>query len=124
MSDRLVTSKVQFNSVELQFNEAFAVRKIEGSIHVCAGVMSDVDLLIRLPELAGTMRELSKELMKAGIIEEMVGENLPDDKLAKFEEAAAEEEVDNVKGNPQGRMAATGKLSTALTAPELVATVS
>ncbi|EFQ29999.1 Snf7 family protein [Colletotrichum graminicola] len=96
-SNRLVTSKAQLNSVQMQVNEAFAVRKIEGSIRASVGVMKDVNRLIRLPELAGTMQELSVELMKAGIIEEMVGESLPED-MDEFEEEEAEGEVDKVLG--------------------------
>lgn len=82
----------------MQVNEAFAVRKIEGSIRASVGVMRDVNSLIRLPELAGTMQELSVELMKAGIIEEMVGENLPEDMDGLTEDAEAEGEIDKVLG--------------------------
>ncbi|KAJ0338300.1 hypothetical protein COL922a_005749 [Colletotrichum nupharicola] len=96
-SSRLITSKAQLNSVQMQVNEAFAVRKIEGSIRASVGVMKDVNRLIRLPELAGTMQELSAELMKAGIIEEMVGESLPED-MDELEEEEAEGEVDKVLG--------------------------
>jgi charged multivesicular body protein 3 len=97
-SARLVTSKAQLSSVQMQVNEAFAVRKIEGSIRASVGVMRDVNSLIRLPELAGTMQELSVELMKAGIIEEMVEDALPEDPDALFEDEEAEDEVDKVLG--------------------------
>merc|ERR1711881_473025 len=88
--NRLVTSKAQLNSVSMQVMEAFAVRKIEGSIRSSVGIMKDVNSLVKLPELMGTMRELSQELVKAGIIEEMVGDSLPDEQ--------AEAEVDKVLG--------------------------
>lgn len=81
----------------MQVNEAFAVRRIEGSIRASVGIMKDVNSLIRLPELAGTMRELSVELMKAGIIEEMVGDSLPED-MDLLDEEEAETEVDKVLG--------------------------
>lgn len=97
-SARLVTSKAQLNSVQMQVNEAFAVRKIEGSIRASVGIMKDVNTLIRLPELAGTMQELSVELMKAGIIEEMVDDVLPEDGDALFEDEEAEGEVDKILG--------------------------
>ncbi|ROT43510.1 vacuolar protein-sorting-associated protein [Sodiomyces alkalinus F11] len=97
-SNRLVTSKAQLNSVQMQVNEAFAVRKIEGSIRASVGVMRDINSLIRLPELAGTMQELSVELMKAGIIEEMVGESLPEDMDGLTEDAEGEGEIDKVLG--------------------------
>ena len=81
----------------MQVNEAFAVRKIEGSIRASTGIMRDVNQLVRLPELTGTMRELSQELVKAGIIEEMVGDMLPDGEGLEDEmEEEAEVEVDKV----------------------------
>jgi charged multivesicular body protein 3 len=80
----------------MQVQEAFAVRKIEGSIRSSVGIMKDVNSLVRLPELTGTMRELSQELVKAGIIEEMVGDSLPDELEEEDEEA--ETEVDKVLG--------------------------
>ena len=82
----------------MQINEAFSVRKIEGSIKASVGIMKDVNTLVRLPELTGTMRELSQELMKAGIIEEMVGDSLPDNELLEDEDEEAETEVDKVLG--------------------------
>ncbi|KAI1322705.1 Snf7 family protein [Xylariaceae sp. FL0255] len=98
-TSRLITSKAQLSSVQMQVNEAFAVRRIEGSIRASVGVMRDVNRLIRLPELAGTMRELSMELMRAGVIEEMVGENLPiDEAMFEDEEMEADGEVDKVLG--------------------------
>lgn len=71
--------------------------------------MKDVNTLVRLPELTGTMQELSQELMKAGIIEEMVGDTLPNDDLLEGEDEEAEEEVDKVLGEVlQGKL---GKVS-------------
>ncbi|KAK4221796.1 Snf7-domain-containing protein [Podospora fimiseda] len=101
-SSRLITAKAQLASVQMQVQEAFALRKIEGSIKASVGVMKDVNTLIRLPELGITMQELSVELMKAGIIEEMAGDMLADttgeynDYEAEDEEA--EGEVEKVLG--------------------------
>ncbi len=93
---RLQTSKAQLQSVQMQVNEAFSVRKIEGSIKASTGIMKDVNSLVRLPELTGTMRELSSELMRAGIIEEMVDDTLMDNDMLEGEADEAEEEVDKV----------------------------
>lgn len=57
---RLTTSKAQLESVRMQVNEAFSVRKIEGSLRTSTGVMKDVNMLVRMPELEGTMRQLSR----------------------------------------------------------------
>ena len=97
-SARLNTSKAQLQSVQMQVNEAFSVRKIEGSLRAGTGIMKDVNTLVRLPELTGTMRELSSELMKAGIVEEMVSDALPDGELLENEDEEAEGEVDKVLG--------------------------
>ncbi|EOO03632.1 putative charged multivesicular body protein 3 protein [Phaeoacremonium minimum UCRPA7] len=111
---RLVTAKAQLTSVQMQVNEAFAVRKIEGSIRASVGIMKDVNSLVRLPELGHTMQELSLELMKAGIIEEMVDEALPEDADLLDEEEEAEGEVDKVLGEIlKGRMDKTGTLPSA-----------
>lgn len=96
---RLATSKAQLQSVQMQVTEAFSVRKIEGSIKASATIMRDVNSLVKLPELTGTMRELSNELMKAGIIEEMVGDMIPDvEDNEGLEDEEAEGEVDKVLG--------------------------
>ncbi|EHK45397.1 uncharacterized protein TrAtP1_003696 [Trichoderma atroviride] len=96
-SQRLVTTKATLNSVQMQVSEAFAVRKIEGSIRASVGIMKDVNSLIRLPVLTGTMRELSVELMKAGIIEEMIDETLPED-MDMLEDEEGEGEIEKVLG--------------------------
>lgn len=108
-TQRLVTSKAQLNSVNMQVTEAFAVRKIEGSIRSSVGIMKDVNTLVRLPELTGTMRELSQELVKAGIIEEMVEDSLPAEMEGEDEDEEAESEVDKVLGEIlQDRMGKVG----------------
>lgn len=87
------------------------MRKIEGSIRTSTGVMKDVNSLVRLPELTGTMRELSMELVRAGIIEEMVADSLPDDDVLEDDEEA-EAEVDKALREVIG-----GKLESVGTAP-------
>lgn len=112
---RLVTGRAQLVSVQMQVSEAWALRRIEGSIKASVGIMRDVNALVRLPELAATMQELSVELVKAGIIEEMVGEVLPDaEGLAEEEDEEAESEVDKVLGEIlKDRMETAGPLPSA-----------
>lgn len=111
-STRLATSRAQLQSVMMQVNEAFSVRKIEGSIRTSTSVMKDVNSLVRLPELMGTMRELSMELVKAGVIEEMIEDSLPSDELDEDEEV--EGEVDKVLDEIMtGRLRKTGEVPSA-----------
>ncbi|KAB5586106.1 charged multivesicular body protein 3 [Coniochaeta sp. 2T2.1] len=110
-SARLVTAKAQLASVQMQVNEAFALRKIEGSIKASVGIMKDVRSLVSLPEMGVTMRELGTELMKAGIIEEMSEDMMPDTELGGEEEEEAEGEVEKVLGEIlKDRMEKTGQL--------------
>ena len=95
---RVATSKATLASVGMQVNEAFAMRKIEGSIKSSTGIMKDVNTLVKLPELSGTMRELSQELVKAGIIEEMTSDSMPNEDLLEGEDDEAEAEVDKILG--------------------------
>lgn len=106
---RLTTSRAQLQSVQMQVNEAFSVRKIQGSLKKSTGIMKDVNTLVRLPQLQGTMRQLSMELVKAGIIEEMVGDAIPDDQLLEEEEEEADAEVDKVLQEVlHGKLSAAG----------------
>lgn len=95
-SARLTTSRAQLQSVQMQVNEAFSVRKIQGSLKKSTGIMKDVNTLVRLPELSATMRQLSTELIRAGIIEEVVDDALTDTQLMEDEEEEADAEVDKV----------------------------
>ncbi|KAL2155272.1 hypothetical protein VTH82DRAFT_13 [Thermothelomyces myriococcoides] len=114
-ADRLVTGRAQLASVQMQVSEAFALRRIEGSIRAGVGIMKDVNALVRLPQFAQAMQELSVELVKAGIIEEMVGDVLPQDADALAadleEDEEAEGEIDKVLGEIlKDRMESAGPL--------------
>ncbi|KAJ5194889.1 uncharacterized protein N7498_008327 [Penicillium cinerascens] len=95
-TSRLTTSRAQLQSVGMQVNEAFSVRKIQGSLQKSTGIMKDVNTLVRLPELSSTMHQLSTELVRAGIIEEIVDDAMPNDELLEGEDDEAEEEVDKI----------------------------
>lgn len=93
---RLTTSRAQLQSVQMQVNEAFSMRKIQGSLQKSTGIMKDVNTLIRLPQLSATMQQLSSELVRAGIIEEVVDDAIPNNELLEDEETEADEEVDKI----------------------------
>lgn len=50
--------------------------KIAGAMKSSTEVMKSMGNLVKIPELQKTMQELSKEMMKAGIIEEMMNESI------------------------------------------------
>lgn len=52
--------------------------------------------LVRLPEIADTMREMSREMTKAGILEEMIEETMESLEDSEAIEEEAGEEVDKI----------------------------
>lgn len=67
-----------------------------GALSKSTEVMQAMQRLIRIPEVAHTMQELSKEMMKAGIIEEMLDETMDTFEDTEELEEAAQSEIDNV----------------------------
>ncbi|XP_070776143.1 charged multivesicular body protein 3 isoform X2 [Enoplosus armatus] len=59
-------------------------------------VMKAMQNLVKIPEIQATMRDLSKEMMKAGIIEEMLEDTFESMEDGEEMEEAAEEEVDKI----------------------------
>jgi charged multivesicular body protein 3 len=93
--DRLITSKAQLNSIAMQLQHQVAQVKIAGSLKKSTDIMKMVNRLVRLPEISKDMQEMSREMMKAGIIEEMMNDTLDFVDEPEIEEEA-EEEVNKV----------------------------
>ncbi|KAK9890684.1 hypothetical protein WA026_012035 [Henosepilachna vigintioctopunctata] len=95
--NKIYTSKAHINSVMLQMKNQLATLRIAGSLSQSTEVMHAMQRLIRVPEVAHTMQEMSKEMMKAGIIEEMLDETFEDmEEDPEGMEEAAQTEVDKV----------------------------
>ncbi|XP_023210455.1 charged multivesicular body protein 3-like [Centruroides sculpturatus] len=92
---RLYASKAQINSVMMNMNQQLATIRLSGSLQKSTDVMKSMQNLIKLPEIAKTMQDLSKEMLRAGIIDEMLEDTLEgmDDQELEDE---AQEEVDKV----------------------------
>jgi len=92
---KMYASKAHINSIQMQMQNQLSVVKVTGALEKSTHVMQAMQQLVKIPEIQATMRELSKEMMKAGIIEEMLEdtmEGLEDDDL----EEAADTEVEKV----------------------------
>lgn len=95
--NKIYTSKAHLNSVSLQMKNQLATIRVAGSVSKSTEVMQAMQSLIRVPEVAATMREMSKEMMKAGIIEEMLDETMDSIEDSEDMEDEADEEVDKVR---------------------------
>ncbi|KAF9283376.1 Charged multivesicular body protein 3 [Linnemannia elongata] len=79
----------------IEAEELKAKKMIAGTLQKSSEVMGMVNNLVKLPEISAQMQEMSKEMMKAGIIDEMLQdtmESMDDDEI----EEEAEEEVNKV----------------------------
>ncbi|KAG8461767.1 hypothetical protein KFE25_001385 [Diacronema lutheri] len=92
--NRLQISRVQLNSVVMQMQENYGQAKVMGHLQKSADIMRVMNNLIKLPEIAQTMQALQREMVKAGVIEDLVDAAMDqdDDEL----EDEAEEEVEKV----------------------------
>jgi len=93
---KIYTSKAHLNSIQMHMKEQLAVLKTTGALQKSTQVMQSVHALVKIPEIAATMRELSKEMMKAGILEEMVNDTFETLEDQEELEEAAEEQIDNI----------------------------
>ncbi|CAK6956999.1 charged multivesicular body protein 3 [Scomber scombrus] len=93
---KLYASKAHMNSVQLSMKNQLSVLRVAGALQKSTEVMKAMQNLIKVPEIQATMRELSKEMMKAGIIEEMLEDTFESMEDGEEMEEAAEEEVDKI----------------------------
>jgi len=93
---RLYTAKANLNSVQLQMKNQLATVKVAGALSSSAEVMKSMNALVKLPETQKTMMELSKEMMKAGVIEEMLEDTMEGLDAEEEMEEAAQEEIDKI----------------------------
>jgi len=93
---RIHVSKVQINSIIMSMRNQLATAKLAGSLQKSTEVMKSMNSLVRVPEMQATMASLSKEMMKAGIIEEMMEDTMEGMEDQEDLEEAAQLEVDKV----------------------------
>lgn len=91
--ERIHVSKAQLNSVQLHLQHNLAQYKLAGCIKSSADVMASMNQAIRLPEIHQSMVTMAAEMQKAGLIEEMIDDMMPD---ADEIEDEADEEIEKV----------------------------
>ncbi|KAF6140296.1 hypothetical protein GIB67_000344 [Kingdonia uniflora] len=104
--NRLYENKAQMNSISMHLGESVAIARTVGHIQKSSEVMKIVNNLMKAPEVAATMLEFSKEMTKAGVIEEMVNDAVDSALDSEDIEEETEEEVDRVLSELAGETAA------------------
>ena len=92
---KLHISKARIDSISMSCNEQWSMNKFKDSLHLLTGVMRDVNQLVNIGAVLTTMQELLKELMKAGIIDEMIDDAIDVDNGEELEDES-QEEVDKI----------------------------
>lgn len=94
--NKLHLSKARIDSITMSINEQYSMTKLTLSLQTLTGIMRDVNQLVSLGVVLGTMQELQKELMRAGIINEMMDDmvdlDFEDDEL----ESESQDEVNKI----------------------------
>lgn len=104
--DRMYASKAHMNSVVNSLKMSIANMKIQGVMKQSTEVMAAMRHLVKVPEVQANMMEMSKEMTKMGIIQEMVDDamdqlNDPDmDSLADETEQQILAEITGEKFGP------------------------
>ncbi|XP_068131390.1 charged multivesicular body protein 3 isoform X2 [Hyperolius riggenbachi] len=93
---KLYASKAHMNSILMSMKNQLALLKVSGSLQKSTEVMKAMQNLVKIPEIQATMRDLSKEMMKAGIIEEMLEDTFESMEDQDEMEEAAEMEIDKI----------------------------
>merc|ERR1712131_515369 len=92
---RMYQSKAQLNSVMMNMKTQLATIRLTGAVEKSTTVMASMSKLIKLPELQKTMTNMSREMEKMGIIDEMM-----DDAMSSLDpediEEAADTEIEKV----------------------------
>ena len=92
---RMHTAKAQMNSVAMMLQTAASTMKLQGCVSKSAEIMAAMNSLVKLPELQATMTAMSREMMRAGLIEETIADTF-DALEPEGLDAAADKEVDKI----------------------------
>lgn len=93
---RIHAAKSQINSISMIIQEQMATVKMAGSLQQSTEVMKSMQNLISVQNISATMQELSREMMKTGIIGEMMDEAIEEAIDEDPIEEEAQAEVDKI----------------------------
>lgn len=92
---KLYASKAQINSVVMQMESQASMVRMSKGLQASTDVMKLMNKLTKVSEISQTMQELSKEMTKAGIIEEMMEDTMAMSDDEEMEDVA-EAEVEKI----------------------------
>uniref|UniRef100_A0A0D9WYT0 Uncharacterized protein n=1 Tax=Leersia perrieri TaxID=77586 RepID=A0A0D9WYT0_9ORYZ len=94
--NRLYENKAQLNSVSMRLGQVIGTDRMVTQMSKSTEVMKMINNLMKAPELAVTMQQFRKEMMKAEVTEEMANDMIESALDSDNIEDEIEEEVDKV----------------------------
>ena len=93
---RIYASKAEINSIIMQMRQQVAQMKMAGCMKTSTDVMKSMQNLIKIPELQKITQDMSKEMVKAGIIDEMINDSIDTALDDDDTDDLADEEVEKI----------------------------
>ena len=94
--NRIYASKAQINSVDLTLKNQAAMARVSGAFEKSTEVMKAMQALVKVSEVRDSMMNLQKEMMKMGIVDEMLDDTFSALDEGEEMEDAAQSEIDKV----------------------------
>mmetsp|Transcript_33902 Transcript_33902/g.74659 ORF Transcript_33902/g.74659 Transcript_33902/m.74659 type:complete len:246 (-) Transcript_33902:139-876(-) len=110
--ERMYTAKAQLNSVASTLQTSMSMMKLQGCMEKSAEIMTAMNKLVNIKEISLTMGKMAREMEKAGLVEEIIGDTMESMEPEGLD-ADADEEVNRVVAEITG-----GVLSGAGAAPQ------
>lgn len=113
--NRMYASKAQMNSVTMQLQNQVSQMKMTGSLQRSGEIMKEMNNLVKVKEVQQTMMAMSREMAKAGLIEETMNETLDsalDDEISdtELEDEVNKVVMETVQGQMSGARVGASKL--------------
>lgn len=91
VNERMHVSRATLDSIEFKLNEQQQLLKIKGSLQKSTAIMQDMNQLVHVPQISRAVQDLSKELTKSGIIDEMITDTMESAEWEDEDESETEE---------------------------------
>ncbi|KPA81345.1 Snf7-like protein [Leptomonas pyrrhocoris] len=113
--NRMYASKAQMNSVAMQLQNQVSQMKMTGSLKKSGEIMKEMNNLVKVKEIQQSMMSMSREMAKAGLIEETMNESIDNALDEDISDTELEDEVnkvvmETVQGQMSGARVGTSKL--------------
>lgn len=94
--NRMYTCKTQMSSVSMQLQNQLSQTKLAGTMSKSAEIMKDMNAIMNVREMQQGMMAMSKEMQKAGLIDEVMNDTLDDALDEDISDSELEDEVRKV----------------------------